>query len=644
MSIEYTDVKLFQSVNNDSIEIGVDGRRSSIEVFDGFLNNLFLGVSRIDAIQGELAIRGVHALIDTANNDAYMDAHVILSEQTNSDFIKVWLIEGTKNGQNNFQALKKISNNERVYALANLITQDSATELSLDNVLIQVGLTSTDSVENLLIDEFKPSRQFPLFDPANTIEVVEKTSITTQPEPFDDPFFRASIHVRIDFPADIILTNGYTISTFRTLGTSLANQLANQLVYITRDAAGNFSYTGLLSNAVATEDATGVTFVLQESDSASQAQVDANAAITANTMNISNVYLTCSSSINDGATVVAPFHFDDQEPLSRVQFKDSDPSFLNVVHADIYHADISYSRDAGIGPLNVIEDTTGGAQFIVPGDICVVFEDFEATVPGANLDGFTQTTIANITYVDVININDNQRLARTNYTVNFATGDIDFIATVVHEDRYGNALDASSAYEISWRISEMNSIAGVLIDTNEVTLDNALVNTYSSDAKIAPALLLGNLQSKATSLFSQELFNLGNPVWSNSQIGDNSIGQYNVAAFPVQLFNNSAITERWAIYFTSPTTVNVVGEESGTVLSGHNINTVGNDLQPVNPLTGLPYFSMDQAGFGSGWVQGNVIRLNTEGASHHFYVGRTVLPGVSPNESDYFDLECRGDI
>lgn len=832
MTIDYTDVKLFQSVNNTSVEAGISGARSGVEVFDGFLNNLFLGVSRIDAIQGELAIRGVHALIDTENNDAYLDAHVILSEETVSDFIEVWLMEGSPNGENNFSALQRMQNQERVYSISNVTSHNSIKELTVDSIFKGTFLnqTGTVSIPTTIVSK----KTIPNVTGTNTLGVREELFQSPVEEPantsseegfvfgdisgnqsvvFDSDFLGAStsfnswstlrIHGSFDssekryFEAEydgngsivvgvrypdgtvdandhigfndlsgagyhsdgMIYSNGATINStalqagdivgvsmiidgsnrrveFFLNGNSVAlvgliplnskaytpsvsikntsidiittgvNNLpsgnvelggvenvnstlsSTSMVIDTTgidtseglrfSSVGIFTNTSDVTNFVTTKkrvfieidgSANVVENLTTELNNCSLVTVDVNASDIVikvffessnalpdteqlcldfiNETIANKALITYSDTNSDDSTVQALFHTDeDSDQLSLIFDEDSNTSLLSAQSTDsIYLVSAEYIKSDGQGTFSIIEDVNENvvkARSLLSNDVVIIFEDFETTVTASSLDGLTQTTVANIAYVDVINVNENKRLSRTNYTVNFATGDIEFIPTILHEDRYGNTLDATSDYKITWRISETNRI--INFSGNNLNLQNSLQNNYSTSAKCCAALLLGNLQSKAKNLFSQETFDLGNPLWSNTKQGDNSIGQYNVAAYPVILNNKSSITERWAVYFNSPTTVTVVGETVGTVLVNHNIALNGNDLSPINPLTSLPYFTLEQIGFGAGWVQGNVIRFNTDGASHHFFVCRRVKPGVSPNEEDYFDIECRGDI
>ena len=71
--------------------------------------------------------------------------------------------------------------------------------------------------------------------------------------------------------------------------------------------------------------------------------------------------------------------------------------------------------------------------------------------------------------------------------------------------------------------------------------------------------------------------------------------------------------------------------------------TTGTDLQPTNPLTSLPYFTLRKNGWGLGWAAGNQLRFDTIGAAPPIWLARTVLPGATL-AGDSFDAQLRGDV
>lgn len=106
--------------------------------------------------------------------------------------------------------------------------------------------------------------------------------------------------------------------------------------------------------------------------------------------------------------------------------------------------------------------------------------------------------------------------------------------------------------------------------------------------------------------------------------------------------NNGSITERWRLQFIDSNTVNVIGERFGQVLTSVSIES---DIEPINPATSTPYFSMKADGFSGGWSTGDVIRFNTLGANDPIWLIRSTQPGDSPGlPSDRFIAHLQGDV
>lgn len=104
--------------------------------------------------------------------------------------------------------------------------------------------------------------------------------------------------------------------------------------------------------------------------------------------------------------------------------------------------------------------------------------------------------------------------------------------------------------------------------------------------------------------------------------------------------NRGAYEEKWALIFTSATSFRVVGRGVGQITTG-DINTI---CAPVNPATGVPYFTLRPQGWGQGWIAGNVLRFNTAGAVYPIWLARTVLQGPVTLQDDSFQVQIRGDI
>lgn len=170
-------------------------------------------------------------------------------------------------------------------------------------------------------------------------------------------------------------------------------------------------------------------------------------------------------------------------------------------------------------------------------------------------------------------------------------------------------------------------------------LNRPLAHAYpAQETLISSVLVGGTLQAGTQPSFSQATWT---NTWSNDRQGAAILAQYDQATRPITVTNEGAITQRWAIIFTSATQFRVVGETRGQIVTGDT----STQLAPVNPFTGAPLFTLQPAGWGSGWAAGNVLRFNTVGATLPFWVARTVEQSnpAAPG-TDQLTLEVRGSI
>ena len=178
--------------------------------------------------------------------------------------------------------------------------------------------------------------------------------------------------------------------------------------------------------------------------------------------------------------------------------------------------------------------------------------------------------------------------------------------------------------------------------TGEIGINRGLSHDYPAGSYLSTCLILGemngsqDLQGRVENIFDQKTWTA---VFSDQRIGDGTDAQYNDVVYPIVVDNANAITERWAIHFTSASNIEVIGEASGIIWSG-NIST---DCAPLNPRTGEPYFTIPAAGWGSGWGTGNVLRFNTVGGLAPVWFIRTVLAGEATAPYDGFRYETIGD-
>ena len=180
--------------------------------------------------------------------------------------------------------------------------------------------------------------------------------------------------------------------------------------------------------------------------------------------------------------------------------------------------------------------------------------------------------------------------------------------------------------------------------TGEIEINTGLTHDYpAGEALISTALRLGeangslDLQARVVNLFDQAAWN---NVWIDELNGSSAPGTYNDTDYPLAVTNADAITERWAVRFTSATQFEVLGETVGTIATGSTTA----DVAPVNPRTNKPYFVLRREGWGTGWSTNNVVRFNTIGGLAPIWLVRTTLPGTPAGATDSTRLQIIGNI
>lgn len=188
-----------------------------------------------------------------------------------------------------------------------------------------------------------------------------------------------------------------------------------------------------------------------------------------------------------------------------------------------------------------------------------------------------------------------------------------------------------------YRYQDMGLIRDVQI-SGQLTFTKPLTHNYDAgDTIVGSALVIGDMQSRYTRKFVQQTWN---NAWADEATGSGISANYNDALYPITVTNKGAIQERWALIFTDTTSFRCVGEYSGQIGTG----SVNIDFAPINPVTGLPYFTVKKEGWGAGWANGNVLRFNTVAANFPVWVIRTVKQSEPTVMSDQFQIMLRGDI
>lgn len=286
----------------------------------------------------------------------------------------------------------------------------------------------------------------------------------------------------------------------------------------------------------------------------------------------------------------------------------------------------------GLNPVRLPPD--GKVPIFYPGAFVVIFNE-ESTAISTPSAGTVETLgRSGQSYIEVVDANG-QRLAYDQYVSNREAGTVTFADPLALVDRNGEALTAP--YSIIDRVEDMAMCTDASV-TGSISISAPLSRDYlGGQTRVASALVWGDIGSRVFNLFSQQSFD----VWSDNPTTSGINAQFDNVNFPIQINNKDSFTGRWAFIFTSSTTVDVISEKLGTILEDASINA---DIAPINPATGLPYFTVPSGGWGGGWLTSNVLRFNTESGAENMWVIRTVQSGALSEQTDSIDIEIRGDV
>ncbi len=277
----------------------------------------------------------------------------------------------------------------------------------------------------------------------------------------------------------------------------------------------------------------------------------------------------------------------------------------------------------GLDPVRLPVD--GRVPMLRKGDVLVIHHT--ATTSPATVSNGQTINLGRVRVARARVIGNDGQTISAGYSTNLDAGTVTFT----------NVSGYSQPVRIEHRIEDMALCSDAQINGN-LTLTRPLTHDFPLGSLVSSALIMGDLHARVSIFFDQQTWT---GQWSDTVIGSVAPSTYNTTLYPVTVSNRGAIVERWQMVFTNTTTINVIGETVGQIVTAH---AIVNTLAPVNPATGVPYFTLDPSGWGSGWSAGNVVRMNTVAANFPVWVARTVLQGPSTEDNDAFVIGIRGDI
>ena len=202
--------------------------------------------------------------------------------------------------------------------------------------------------------------------------------------------------------------------------------------------------------------------------------------------------------------------------------------------------------------------------------------------------------------------------------------------------KFNDVTGYSQPVTLEHRIEDMAVVREASIG-GEITFTRPVTHNYPLGSYLSSALVAGDLFARVKAVFDQFTWN---GSWSDSAVGQEAVGTFNNTQYPIAVTNRGALTERFAVRFTAGTAFEVIGEHVGVIATGNTAT----DCAPNNPATGAPYFTIPAAGWGAGWVAGNVLFIHTIGAEYPVWAVRTVQQGPETVTDDDFTLLIRGDV
>lgn len=288
----------------------------------------------------------------------------------------------------------------------------------------------------------------------------------------------------------------------------------------------------------------------------------------------------------------------------------------------------------GLDPVRLPSD--GRVPCLSVGDLALISHSTTHAVANPSAGGTVDTGLTGVARARVYDATG-AALPPNRFTLEPITGVV----------TWANPLDLTGTTG-PYTVEAMIEDAALITDADingQITLNLPLTHDYPEGALVSSAFVFGDLFAQTGVLFAQQAWT---GVWSDERIGNPILAQYNVLQHPVEQTNAASWRERWMLLFTSTTAFRVIGETLGDItdaLGGAGFHDTSHDLAPINPLTGTPYFILRWPGWGSGWVAGNLLRLNLLPPAHFpVWVAQTVQPSPPTEGLDRFRLLLRGGV
>lgn len=609
MVITVNDLKLVESENMSNAPEG-GGSFTNNVIIDGASNNLFDDVTQQDRVYGKVNDRKVFAAVRTQNTDKLMSAMAYVSKLPTDENINVNLFKS------------EIWHDERANRSIKTKTYKVPNEilLRLDNASLNNQFNSEYQLkEGKKLSCFvsgtvtAQTRQIEIIGIDGTVKDLEDINNTSSMYGING--------IKNIFKNKFLLTDGVNSEVVIVEDVNVTHY--SQAPYVSTDINGirSIHYVGNVETSPpgyfyrAT-----LTFPYLLQNSYQGVDADDSASWIAETTNL----LTFKDK------EIGKFY-----GARKISYPIASTQSTNILISNNTNKVIPIINDSLINPaldsetlgINTNEFTPDGIYSAFDqGDIGIILNDKETTDTYTNGQTVTLTrqNLAKVTVRD----SAGNPIDASRFSVNLTAGTVQFI----------DVSGLSQPLKITDRIEDMFLIR-LVHDEGIIVTVKPLTHSYPVEGTIVSnCCLFGTLYASVSKPFDQQTWT---NVWSDVVIGSTVTAQYDFVNYPIVVNNLNAVTDRWAIIFTSSTVFNLVSEQFGQVITGHNIS---DNLEPINPATGQPYFTLPTLGLGGGWSAGNVIRFNTYAAAAPFWVLQSISQGKATDPDFNFAIEIRGDI
>jgi len=327
------------------------------------------------------------------------------------------------------------------------------------------------------------------------------------------------------------------------------------------------------------------------------------------------------------------FTGDVQTDLGLVTLSFAQPVFAGMTYSAVAFTSLPLDPDLlGLDPTRLPSD--GRVPVFDPADVLVVSNTKQTEIATATA-GATET-LARAGQAEIwVEGASGGRLDPAQFTADRQAGTLTWADPLTLQTEAGDPV--TEPLTVFDRVEDMTLATDVQI-SGRIAINSDLTHDYdTTDTIVSSAVPYGDLRARVFNEFHQKSWD--GTTWLDERVGDDTVAKYDLINNPIEISNQGSAKERWAIFFTGSTSFQVIGETFGVV----DVGNISTDAAPLNPATNAPYFVMRAAGWGSGWVAGNTLRFNTDGAQAPFWAVRTVTSGAAQVEEDKFATQNRGD-